>query len=387
MSTHGDAKNMFDRETIRFLPLKKRKNKIFIERDHTPPDSQPRAFAPEVQAGIRDAAAAIREARRKDRPVILAFGAHAVKNGLSPIIIGLIEQGWVTHLATNGAGIIHDWEFAFQGASSEDVKENIALGRFGLWQETGYYLNLALIAGAYDGLGYGESVGRLVHDDGLAIPEEGTLRAAMRAACDAEPAEDMADKESAILEKAAAAADFLTAVRRFKLNSGFLSVPHAYKRFGLQAAAFRLGIPFTAHPMFGHDIIYSHPMNLGAAVGRTAERDFLRFVSSVRRLQEGVYLSVGSAVMSPMIFEKALSMARNVSLQAGQGIDDFSIYVVDLAAATWNWRGQGEPPPDNAAYYLRYCKTFNRVGGRMSYLAADNRDFLLGLYVELERGN
>jgi hypothetical protein len=369
--------NAFDRKSIRFLPLEKRKNKVLIERDHTPADSRPRPLAPVIQDGIRKAAADIRAARKRGGPVILAFGAHAVKNGLSPVIIALTQKGWITHLATNGAGIIHDWEFAFQGASSEDVKENLAQGRFGLWQETGFHLNLALAAGAYDGLGYGESVGRMVHEDGLSIPDEKTLRAAIHAGA-------AADNEPAVFEKTAAAADLLSVVKEFGLAPGFLSVPHPYKRFGLQAAAFRLGIPFTAHPMFGHDIIYTHPMNRGAAIGRTAERDFLKFVHSMSRLQGGVYLSVGSAVMSPMVFEKALSMARNVSHQSGRKIDDFSIHVVDLAPAAWNWQEQGEPPADNPAYYLRYCKTFSRAGGRMSYLNADNRDFLLSLHGELE---
>jgi hypothetical protein len=384
MTSEGrDTRPQFDREAIRFLPLRERKNKVSIERDHVPSDARPRKLPPRVQAGIRDAAVAIREARQRDRPVILAFGAHSIKNGLAPVMIRLIESGWVTHLATNGAGIIHDWEFAFQGESSEDVRENVAQGRFGIWQETGFYLNLALIVGAYEGLGYGESVGRLVHEDGLAIPAAEALRDAIRAAANAGGDGGDAAGGPTLLEKAAAAADLLAAVKRFKIGSGFLGVPHPYKSYGLQAAAFRLGVPFTAHPMFGHDIIYTHPMNLGAAVGRTAQRDFLSFVQSVSGLQGGVYLSVGSAVMSPMIFEKSLSMARNVALQAGERIDDFSIYVVDLGEAAWDWRTQGEPQPDNPAYYMRYCKTFSRMGGRMTYLTADNRDFLTGLSMEL----
>ncbi len=379
MSESRDTRDQFDREAIRFLPLRERKNKVSIERDHVSVDARPRVLPPKVQAGIRDAAAAIRAARLRDRPVILAFGAHSIKNGLAPVMIRLIESNWVTHLATNGAGIIHDWEFAFQGESSEDVRENVAQGRFGLWQETGYYLNLALIVGAYEGLGYGESVGRLVHEDGLTIPGEEALLETMRPAIEGRQGGGCAAGEPALLEKAAAAADLLAAMKRFKIGSGFLRVAHPYKRYGLQAAAFRLGIPFTAHPMFGHDIIYAHPMNLGAAVGRTAQRDFLSFVRSVRGLQGGVYLSVGSAVMSPMIFEKSLSMARNVALQAGERIEDFSIYVVDLGDAAWDWQSQGEPQPGNPAYYMRYCKTFSRMGGHATYLTADNRDFLLGL--------
>ena len=128
-----------------------------------------------------------------------------------------------------------------------------------------------------------------------------------------------------------------------------------------------------------------HELPPEEAVGRTAERDFLSFVDSVSRLEGGVYLSVGSAVMSPMIFEKALSMSRNVARQRGGAIENFSIHVVDLANSAWDWVRDGEPPQDNPAYYLRFCKTFSRMGGRMTYTSADNRSFLVALLRELER--
>ena len=135
--------------------------------------------------------------------------------------------------------------------------------------------------------------------------------------------------------------------------------------------------------MFGHDIIYTHRANRGAAVGRCAERDFLSFVNSVSGLEEGVYLSIGSAVMSPMIFEKALSMARNVAQKEGTDIRKCSIHVVDLQKETWDW-SKGEPPMDNPAYYLRFMKTFNRMGCPIDYTSIDNRDFLLHLYQRLK---
>jgi hypothetical protein len=163
-----------------------------------------------------------------------------------------------------------------------------------------------------------------------------------------------------------------------------VGVPHALRDLSVQAAARELNIPFTAHPMFGHDIIYVHPLSCGAAVGRTAERDFLTYAHGVSRLEGGVYLSVGSAVMSPMIFEKSLSMARNIALQRGERIEDFFITVVDLARSTWDWNRDGEPPQDDPAYYLRYCKTFSRMGGTMRYLSADNRDFFLSLLRALQ---
>jgi hypothetical protein len=362
---------LFDRGRLRFLPLGERHNKVRIEWDQVSPDAPASALSAEARRRVAEAAAAVRAARSAGRAVILAFGAHAIKNGLGPVLIRLAERGWLTHLATNGAGVIHDWEFAYQGASSEDVREYLARGQFGLWQETGLYLNLALAVGAHAGLGYGESVGSLVEREGLDLPAREALAGEARSLSAERP------------EQAAAAADLLAVLRRLELPSGFLSVPHPWKRFGLQAAAFRLGLPFTAHPMFGHDIIYAHPAASGAALGRAAERDFLAFVSSVAGLSGGVYLSVGSAVMSPMIFEKALSMARNAALSEGRTVEDFRIFVVDLAPLSWDWVRDGEPPPEHPAYYLRFMKTFSRAGAPVAYIQADNRAFLAGLCSEL----
>lgn len=353
-----------DRGCLKIKPLAARANKVAIERDQIAPESPLWELSVTAQETLQLAAARIRRARSVGAPVILAFGAHSIKNGLGPVLSRLMEEGWITHLATNGAGIIHDWEFAFQGQSSEDVRRNVRDGQFGLWQETGFYINLALVVGAYAGLGYGESIGALIEADGLTIPSAEELRAAVKAGLDSDP------------ERAAAAADCLGTVRRFGLAAGFLSVPHPYKVFSVQAAARRLGVPFTGHPMIGHDIIYCHPMNHGAAVGRTALRDFLAFADSVSRLDGGVYLSVGSAVMSPMIFEKSWSMARNLAAQTGRNMSDLLIVVADLAEAAWDWQHDGEPPQDHPAYYLRYCKTFSRMGGEMRYVACDNRAFL-----------
>jgi hypothetical protein len=334
-------------------------------------EAAPRPLSEASAAILAECASRIRSARAAERPVILAFGAHTIKNGLSPVLIELMKRGWITLLATNGAGIIHDWEFAFQGASSEDVRSNVDRGQFGIWEETGFNLNLALIVGAYEGLGYGEAVGKMITRGGLDIPEREQLLTATqyRASQDA--------------ETAAAAIDFVGVLDRFNLKPGFLSIPHPFKDFSAQAAAFELRLPFTAHPMFGHDIIYTHRLNHGAAIGRTALRDFLTYAEQIRRLEGGVYLSIGSAVMSPMVFEKSLSMSRNIELQEGRKITNHYIVVVDLAEGDWDWKSQGEPPTSNPAYYLRYCKTFSRMGGTMRYICADNRDFLLALLQEL----
>ena len=123
----------------------------------------------------------------------------------------------------------------------------------------------------------------------------------------------------------------------------------------------------------------------GSAIGRTGMRDFLSFAEGVSRLSGGVYLSVGSAVMSPMIFEKSLSMARNLARQRGEAIEDHFMLVADLAPSARDWAADGEPPADDPAYYLRFCKSFSRAGGTMRYLSADNRDLLLGLCRRLLR--
>ncbi len=360
-----------DRNALTVRPLAEREDKIHIERDHVPVHAVARPLGERARKVLDETVERIRAARVAERPRMLTFGAHTIKNGLAPVIIKLIEDGWITHLATNGAGIIHDWEFAFQGHSSEDVRKNVDRGCFGIWEETGRYLNLAINVGAYEGLGYGASVGRFVAEEGLEIPARDTLKA--------EVAAMMGEHHAG---QAAAAADLLGIIEAFDLPPGRLSLPHPFKRFGLQAAAYRLGVPFTSHPMFGHDIIYNHPMNHGASIGRTAERDFLCFAESVSRLEGGVYLSIGSAVMSPMVFEKSLSMAQNLAIQRGEHLDRHFMAVVDLQESHWDW-SKGEPPMDNPDYYLRYNKSFHRMGGAMRYACADNRDFLLALLGEL----
>src|SRR5690349_8349392 len=164
-----------DRFKVHCKPLKARPNKVHIETDHVPRDAKPKPLGERGDAAIRETVERMVKARETGASRMLAFGAHSIKNGLAPVFTKLIEDGWITHLATNGAGIIHDWEFAFQGHSSEDVRANVAKGEFGTWHETGFYINLAILVGAYKGLGYGESVGALVENEGLEIPAEQAL--------------------------------------------------------------------------------------------------------------------------------------------------------------------------------------------------------------------
>ena len=362
----------FDRLKVHMNPLANRANKKEIERDHVSPDSQSHSLSESTQATISRCADRIRAARDTGSSVMMAFGAHTIKNGLAPVLAQLLEKGWVTHLATNGAGIIHDWEFSFLGSSCEDVETMVKEGRFGNWQETGYYINLALNVGASEGKGYGESIGALIENERLMIPEVAQLQQYVHDRIDLDPV------------ACAAAADLLHVIKSFDLSSGPMALPHRWKRFSIQAAAYRLSIPFTGHPMIGHDIIYNHPMNHCASLGRAAQRDFLSFAHAVSNLNGGVYMSIGSAVMSPMIFEKSLSIAQNVAITQGRRIEDYLIQVVDLAESNWDW-SVGEPPEENPAYYLRYNKSFSRMGGELNYLQADNREFLLGLLGELEQ--
>jgi len=364
---------LLDRSKLLLHPLRERGNKVDILRDAVAPSATPRDLPPAGRDVLAECVDKIHAARAAGRPVMLAFGAHTIKNGLGPVLIRLIEQGWVTLLATNGAGIIHDWEFSFQGLSSEDVRANVDKGQFGIWQETGFNLNLAIVVGASEGLGYGESVGKMIQREGLDIPSLPDLIQIARATAETNP------------NLAASVLDLAATVRKWDIAPGFLSIPHPFKKFSAQAAAFRLNVPFTAHPMIGHDIIYTHPANHGAAIGRAALRDFLTYANQVHQLEGGVYISLGSAVMSPMVFEKSLSMSQNLELQEGRKITRHHMLIVDLAESTWDWQKDGEPPADNPAYYLRYCKTFSRMGGTMRYLSADNRDFLLTLLQSLEK--
>lgn len=361
----------FNRDKLLIKKLAERKNKLSVEKDLVPLTYRSHGLSEKDRDLIRKTTERIRIAREMNKSVILAFGAHTIKNGLAPFLIALMREGWVTHLATNGAGIIHDWEFAFLGSTSEDVRENVFKGQFGIWEETGFYINLALLTGAAEGLGYGQSVGKMISREGLTIPDSEMLL---------KEAEKIMHTNSAY---AAAAIDLAGALIKNNLKSGFLNVPHPYKKYSVQCSAFEMKIPFTGHPMFGHDIIYTHPLNNGAAIGRTALTDFLRYAESVSNLNHGVYLSLGSAVMSPMVFEKSLSMAQNIEIQHNRHIDNHYMLVVDLAKSDWDWERNGEPPAGDPAYYMRYCKTFSRMGGEFHYLCADNRDFLSELYQNL----
>lgn len=386
----------FSRDQLEIFPLARRVNKLDIRRDAIDPAVYPVELTDEAFRDVEATAAELRRAKKLGAARVLTYGAHSIKNGLGPVLSRLAEGGWLTHLTTNGAGVIHDWEFAFQGKSGEDVRRYATEGQFGIWEETGRFINLAIVVGAYRGLGYGASVGQTILDEGFEIPTDAELRDAIAAgskiADEAVPPFPSAASQSAeliqiteTLDRAAAAADLLRAKRRFALPDGKLEIAHPFREYSTAFRTRRADVRFTCGPMIGCDIIYTHPANDCAAIGRAAQRDFLLYADSVSKLEGGVYLSVGSAVLSPMIFEKSLAMSRNVARQEGRSITDFAIHVVDLAESTWDWTRDGEPPQTDPAYYHRYCKTFSRMGGRMTYCGADNRSWFVALLNELEK--
>lgn len=366
----NDYPSPLDLTKIRVYPLSQRKSLSTIEGLLVDPASPSPSSPPEVAALIQDCVAKILAARRRGASVMLIYGAHLVKNGLLEVTNALVERGWITHLATNGAGTIHDWELAFQGRTEESVRANVATGTFGTWDETGRNIHLALMSGALRAEGYGRSLGRFIEEDGILLPSTDQLEAQIRA----EPAHPLSP----------ARAELLQSMIAHKLPAGRIEVKHPHKATSILAQAFRHNLPLTVHPGIGYDIISNHPMFSGAAIGRAAQMDFAQFGRAVEGLDGGVVLSVGSAIMAPQVFEKSLSCVNNLRLQAGrQVVKGHTIYVVDIQdGGNWDWT-RGEPPKDNPAYYLRFCKSFARMGGTMRYVQCDNVVFMLQSVLEL----
>jgi hypothetical protein len=359
-----------DLTKLKVLPLAHRHSQARLEDILIDPESEPGPCHEYNLLLIQRCAADIAAARKNDRSVMLIFGAHLIKNGAAEILIRLMEQGWITHLATNGAGVIHDWEFAYAGVSTESVKDNVATGTFGAWEETGRNIHLALLAGALEEKGFGRSVGQLINQEGLTLPSPQALEMAIGVA----PTHPLVP----------ARAELMQAMRAHNLNEGRQDIPHPHKESSVLGQSFRLDVPLTVHPGIGYDIISNHPMFNGAVLGRAAEMDFRIFGSAVEKLDGGVVLSIGSAIMGPQVFEKSMSCVNNLRLQAGREVvREHSIYVVDLQdGGRWDW-SKGEPPKDNPAYYLRFCKSFSRMGGLMQYLTCDNALFVHRLLREL----
>ena len=355
-----------DPRRLQVFPLSQRRNLLSFadELGKTLAAQRPADAAIDDQIGAL--AERILAARKRGAAVMLTYGAHLIKNGCGPLLNRLIEAGQVTHLATQGAGVIHDWEFALQGESGESVRENAPAGTFGSWDETGRWLNLAVLVGAAEGLGMGEAIGRLIADDQLVLPTAEQLRKEIAA----DPGYPLA----------AAKADLLWTIETYRLPTGTLRIAHPHKEYSVPACAFRHRVPFTVHPGIGYDIIVQHPLYHGGAIGRAATTDVRTFTASVDGLEGGVFMSVGSAIMSPQVFEKAFSAANNLRKAEGRPLlADHYLAIVDLQdGGGWDWSA-GEPPSTNPAYYLRFCKSFYRMGGTLDYIRCDNRVFLVEL--------
>jgi len=264
----------FDLSGVRTYPLASRKSKANAA-DFGKPYRAGGGLAallesfPAILAGadFKAVVAAIRSARDGGRGIIWGFGAHVIKTGLGPILIDLMERGFASAIATNGAGIIHDFELALSGSTSEDVDEALGPGRFGMAEETGELLNAAINDGVRNGLGLGQAV-----------------------------------------------AEHLRHARP------------AHEALSVIAAAGRLQIPVTVHVAIGTDIIHMHSRASGAALGEGSLRDFRYFVSNVARLKGGVYLNCGSAVVLPEVFLKAVAIARN----QGASLDQLTTVNMDF---------------------------------------------------------
>jgi len=361
-----------DLTKLRVYPLAQRHSLSSLQEILIDPQKAPPACRAETVEMIGECAGRITAARQRDASVMLMYGAHLVKNGALRLVNWLVKEGWVTHLATNGAGAIHDWELSFLGRTEESVKQNVATGTFGTWDETGRYFALALLAGGLRQEGGGCSLGRFICEDGLVLPEPALLEKALRY----HPTDPSTP----------ATAELLGAMLAHNIPAGRITVQHPWKETSILAESFRCRTPFSLHPGIGYDIITNHPMFNGAALGRAAELDFRLFGAAVERLDGGVVLSIGSAIMAPQVFEKSISCVNNLRLQDGRStVQGHSIYVVDIQdGGKWDWSA-GEPPRDNPAYYLRFCKSFSRMGGSMRYVQCDNVAFLQHLMQELGR--
>ena len=250
------------------------------------------------------------------------------------------------------------------------MEDNVATGTFGTWEETGRNIHLALLAGALRAEGYGGALGQFILSDGCELPDPAILRS-LATQFSGDPF-------------ASAVTDLLLAMTRFDLAPGRHEVVHRWKQASILAQARRVGVPVTVHPGIGYDIIACHPMFNGGVVGRAAGMDFRLFGGAVDGLDNGVVLSVGSAIMAPQVFEKSLSCVHNLRFQDGRPpVSGHSIFVVDLQdGGGWDW-SQGEPPKTSAAYYLRFCKSFSRMGGDMRYVQSDNLAFIQHLHARL----
>lgn len=316
--------NLFNLSGLKIKPLSEREHNLTVDCIQ---DLQPQSSALVEQ--FKPVAQKMVQAKADGAANILMMGAHVIRSGVQRFLVDLMERGYLQCLAMNGACIIHDYEFARIGATTEGVARYIKTGEFGFWKETGEIndiVNEAFRTNPQDGLG--AAVGRAIE-----------------------------------------ASDF----------------PH--KNISLMAHAARLQIDATIHVCIGQDIIHQHPNFDGAATGGLSHHDFLRFAAWMEKLEGGVIMNFGSAVTAPEVFLKGLSMARNRALQAGRNIRDFTTLVCDLHDLPDTYHE--EAPKDSAAYFFRPWKTMLvrtvAEGGQSHYIKGFHGETIPALWEAINR--
>ncbi len=316
---------LFDRTKLRIRPLAEREH-LLTRRDILPLHEAPPPLPSKEKEKLAEVAQAIRMARKNGRAVIWSMGAHVIRRGLGPHIVELARRGFLTHVATNGAGAIHDFEFALIGATTESVARYIDEGQFGLWEETGGGMNGIFKHAAQAGEGAGGALGRAISED------------------------------------------------RFGMR-----FPH--KEISVFAGLYRANVPATIHIAIGQDIIHEHPACDGAALGAVSYRDFLLYTKSMEKLKGGVFMNFGSQVMGPEVYLKALAMVRNAARTRGETVDHFVTLNCDLVAVD---DAAHEDATNEAFYYYRPKKTIlvRSLGeGCMSFhVQGDHRATCLHLF-------
>jgi hypothetical protein len=255
----------FDPTKNKTYSLSKRKHKVSFESfvcpsTHSTTIEKFISSLPDILAGkdFKKLISSIHASKKHNKPIIWALGAHVIKTGLNPAIIKLMKAGYVDLIAFNGAGIIHDTEIALVGESSEEVSDGIKDGTFGMVKETGEFINEAIEKAAQNDMGLGECLGKKIVENNC-----------------------------------------------------------PYKSKSILACSYELGIPVTVHVSIGTDIIHMHPNANGAAIGKTSMKDFMIFTQMVSKMTGGIFLNVGSAVILPEVFLKAITMARNQGFKIG----------------------------------------------------------------------
>lgn len=307
----------FDRNRLKIKPLHERQHDLFHNR-LLDMDDEPERLGVEEMRDLATLGERLVAAKRRQAAVLMLMGAHVIRAGVQRQLIDLMERGLITHIGMNGAGPIHDYELARIGATCESVARYIRTGEFGLWHETAE-INDIVREGVAQGMGLGESIGRAILDS---------------------------------------------------------DYPH--KDISVLAAGVRLGVPVTVHVGIGYDILHEHPNFDPAAFGTGSYRDFLTVCDTVSRLEGGVFLCLGSAVMGPEVYLKALSMARNVAHQDGRRIARFTTAAFDLIPISGSF--EHEAPKSNPQYYYRPWKTILvrtvADGGESFYICGDHRHTL-----------